>query len=216
MNNRSTSDDADTGGHRGSVATILRQSEPLDFQSLLARMFGTLDTLTLRDDLGVALARGEAMTLIARGRVLAGPWSTSGNGQPDDPWDDIDGSRLHYRRGRPFETIWSDSCSPYRKRHLQLVRRDGPTCALCSRAFPEHYAPEQDHRIPRSLGGGNELANLQLTHKVCNMVKGTRAAWVLPPTDEVTVWFDPVDGSWREVLSRGVYTETTTGREGTR
>lgn len=183
---------------------VLAGATPLSFDEVLAALDGTVDVPLLRHLLRSGMGRGDVDVLVNLG-APAGPWYGRGTGRAADPWGTLVGSRLEHRHGHGRDAIWAANHTPYRRRHLQLVERDGPVCGLCGRRFPVDYPPEQDHRLPRSLGGSNELANLQLAHKVCNMVKGVRIDWQLPEADEVTVWFDPVNGSWREVMSRDVY-----------
>jgi 5-methylcytosine-specific restriction endonuclease McrA len=61
----------------------------------------------------------------------------------------------------------------------RLAERDGWKCQLCleplgepSPPFPSPLSIEPDHRIPLWQSKSNELANLQLAHKRCNMRKG--------------------------------------------
>ena len=64
----------------------------------------------------------------------------------------------------------------------QIAKRDGYRCGLCGKKvdmrlrYPKAGAPSIDHVIPLSLGGGNDLANLQLTHLGCNLAKRATAA----------------------------------------
>lgn len=190
----------------GAVMELLSRRPPQAFDELLDHLADShlADTQLLRHLLDVGMRRGDVEVLVAMG-ANPGPWYTSGTGRPSDPWGGLTGTRIHHRTGHGRDGAWVQATSPYRLRHLRLVERDGTHCRLCGRPMPPDYPPEQDHNIPRSTGGSNALDNLQLAHKVCNMVKGARAGWRLPESDEVTVWFDPVDGSWREVLSREVY-----------
>jgi 5-methylcytosine-specific restriction endonuclease McrA len=65
-----------------------------------------------------------------------------------------------------------------------LRERDGDKCALCSKRvlFDVSTGPRGesdqgatvDHVIPRSHGGSNDLANLQLAHWACNRSKSNR------------------------------------------
>lgn len=65
-----------------------------------------------------------------------------------------------------------------------LRERDGVKCALCAKRmrFDVSTGPNGksdqgatvDHILPRSLGGDNELANLQLAHWACNRSKSNR------------------------------------------
>ena len=53
-----------------------------------------------------------------------------------------------------------------------------PICPLCGKpikTYANNKHPGEftwDHVVPKSLGGGNELCNLQPTHKKCNNRKG--------------------------------------------
>lgn len=59
------------------------------------------------------------------------------------------------------------------KRHLKaLIARDGMTCRLCSKSIVDFYALSIDHKLARCLGGTDEIDNLQLAHKGCNIKKG--------------------------------------------
>lgn len=57
----------------------------------------------------------------------------------------------------------------------QIRARDGDGCWLCARpldfaAVPNSKnAPTLEHLVAKSLGGGNELANLVLCHPGCNL-----------------------------------------------
>jgi 5-methylcytosine-specific restriction endonuclease McrA len=64
----------------------------------------------------------------------------------------------------------------YRGRHRSwcvrtLIRRDGAVCAICADSFARMQDITLDHIIPRSLGGGDEIENLQLAHEPCNRAK---------------------------------------------
>ena len=62
----------------------------------------------------------------------------------------------------------------FNKEHLFGKQRGN--CAFCRR-FLEYGLFEVDHITPRSKGGGNELANLQLLCSECNRKKGTRSMY---------------------------------------
>ncbi len=68
----------------------------------------------------------------------------------------------------------------YEKNRKIILSRD-EVCALCgmpvdkSRKFPDPLSASVDHIIPVSKGGHpSALDNLQLTHLICNEVKGSR------------------------------------------
>ena len=52
-----------------------------------------------------------------------------------------------------------------------LHSRQGGACAICEGPL-DLASFHVDHRIPFSLGGGNERGNLQLAHPRCNQSKG--------------------------------------------
>lgn len=76
----------------------------------------------------------------------------------------------HIARGRdPLKARTSLS----RTLRQQVIERDGYTCGLCG----EDVEPTDvhiDHIHPKSLGGGDELENLQVAHSLCNIRKGAK------------------------------------------
>ena len=65
----------------------------------------------------------------------------------------------------------------YRKHIPLLFARDGFLCRLCLTPFANPHdgtAVHVDHIIPVSRGGGNEVDNLQLLCRACNLSKGAR------------------------------------------
>ena len=68
-----------------------------------------------------------------------------------------------------------------RKHWWVLWVKQGSLCPLCRNLLPcGGQAVHVDHIIPISDGGSNDLNNLQLTHKWCNLVKGSRSNdWAL-------------------------------------
>jgi 5-methylcytosine-specific restriction endonuclease McrA len=68
-----------------------------------------------------------------------------------------------------------------------LRERDGDRCALCRKimCFESSTGPRGesakgatvDHIVPRSLGGSDDLVNLQLAHWSCNRAKGNRSGF---------------------------------------
>lgn len=78
--------------------------------------------------------------------------------------------------------------SSYYSQPIERIHRDFKgICALCGR-YVEIEDASRDHIIPRSRGGDNGRANIQLTHKTCNNNKGD----------------DLYPENWREQLKRGV------------
>jgi hypothetical protein len=62
-------------------------------------------------------------------------------------------------------------------KRLKLRRRDGWACRLCGQDFgdpPKHPHPMSvtiDHIVPFWQGGSDNLSNLQLAHRACNLKK---------------------------------------------
>lgn len=113
---------------------------------------------------------------------------------PADVWGQVEGTRLQYR---PKRLSFADA-GVRDSMQVALVGRDGYRCALCKETLPRYYRPEFDHIVPRSLGGPDDFDNRQLAHKSCNMAKSNKPDW--RPSEPAMVWFDRVDGVWREVL----------------
>lgn len=67
---------------------------------------------------------------------------------------------------------------PHRVR-LSIYKRDAWACRICGDPVDEAligskspWRPSLDHITPRSMGGGDEVANLRLAHVWCNSVRG--------------------------------------------
>jgi 5-methylcytosine-specific restriction endonuclease McrA len=57
-----------------------------------------------------------------------------------------------------------------------------------ARAYPDPLSASVEHVIPRSLGGGDDLANLRLSHLHCNTSRGARPVRsVRPPVRSALV-----------------------------
>ena len=64
-----------------------------------------------------------------------------------------------------------------RRKRRALVRRDGAACAYCGRPVGTGLPfsrPTLDHVVPVTRGGGNELTNLVLACKPCNLDKADK------------------------------------------
>ncbi|WP_375496286.1 HNH endonuclease [uncultured Nostoc sp.] len=53
----------------------------------------------------------------------------------------------------------------------KLLKRQHGKCTHCGLFFRENDVMEVDHRIPKSLGGKNSFANMQLLHRHCHDTK---------------------------------------------
>lgn len=69
-----------------------------------------------------------------------------------------------------------------------LMARDGNLCAICgeelSRSIRDYRSPLYitfDHKVPRSHGGLDVVANLRLAHLLCNSERGNDP---IAPADE--------------------------------
>lgn len=97
----------------------------------------------------------------------------------------------------PTAKYCSNKCSRAKRRDEEkfggasvkiIARRYNDTCQLCGlkvdwtdkKELPDGSVicgkmyPSRDHIIPKSLGGSNDLDNLQLAHRMCNSRKGNR------------------------------------------
>ena len=95
------------------------------------------------------------------------------------------------------------SLSP-RDRLFSLVQRQRGRCGICGKSLLVFLAKELhvDHVRPRIRGGTDDPSNLQATHAICNVKKGT--TWPWPPAD-----FDPRDYFNKEILEAPAHrTET--------
>ena len=79
----------------------------------------------------------------------------------------------------PKASMWRHKLCVY------LADRDGGRCHLCGKRVNldlpsgprgSDKGPSIDHLVPRSLGGGDELENLALSHWGCNRSKGAAAS----------------------------------------
>ena len=91
------------------------------------------------------------MALARRGEVFA---------DGTDPLFDSRALRLREEMGRKRSLVIA-----------RLTERDGDRCRACGTLPPAYHI---DHVIPVSRGGGNELPNLQLLCRTCNLTKGAR------------------------------------------
>ena len=52
-----------------------------------------------------------------------------------------------------------------------LLKSQNCKCSICGNNFNDSDQFEIDHIIPRVMGGGDQVENLQLIHKTCHIVK---------------------------------------------
>lgn len=53
-------------------------------------------------------------------------------------------------------------------------------CPLCKLPLNSTTRSTIDHILPRSKGGGNDISNKQLTHSLCNNIKGDSTEYISP------------------------------------
>ncbi len=56
----------------------------------------------------------------------------------------------------------------------RILIRDGHVCGICGEAVREQEL-SIDHIVPISAGGGDDITNLQPSHKICNSRKGGKS-----------------------------------------
>lgn len=61
--------------------------------------------------------------------------------------------------------------STYPSSIKDLLRRQKCKCAVCNTDFIDSDRMEIDHIIPKRMGGGDQIYNLNLVHKTCHIVK---------------------------------------------
>lgn len=64
------------------------------------------------------------------------------------------------------------------RKHLpELIAQQRGRCGLCRKRLPmltDGARVHVDHKVPKSQGGSDDLANLQAVHARCNRIKGGR------------------------------------------
>lgn len=94
-----------------------------------------------------------------------------------------------------------------RKRLLVHVQGHELVCALCGGPIASIEDATQDHIIPLSQGGPDALANIALTHRACNELKGNALPEQYPPMFPVPgnggAWRPAAFRKGRHVHSRG-------------
>jgi 5-methylcytosine-specific restriction endonuclease McrA len=73
------------------------------------------------------------------------------------------------------------STRKWRTLRAAVLRRDGHACQRCG---VEDAAMTVDHIVPKSMGGSDDMENLQVLCAYCNYSKGNRffSVGVTPPT----------------------------------
>jgi hypothetical protein len=90
---------------------------------------------------------------------------------------------------------------------LFVRTRAGEHCEYCR--LPQQYYTELfqiEHIVARCHGGGDELPNLALACRHCNLHKGPNLSGIDPESSELTRLFDPRTDAWEEhfTIERGV------------
>jgi hypothetical protein len=61
---------------------------------------------------------------------------------------------------------------PKRAERIKMIKeRDGDLCFICKKPFINNLDITIEHWIPRAAGGSDELDNLRISHKKCNVAK---------------------------------------------
>lgn len=60
------------------------------------------------------------------------------------------------------------------KHRFRLFIKTGGLCSLCGGRIDSYSEASLDHIVPKSKGGTNKKSNLQLAHKYCNSIKGSK------------------------------------------
>ena len=81
--------------------------------------------------------------------------------------------KIHHRTDIPQRTD-QGKVLPYRTHKRELFGTQQGSCAGCRREFSFRDF-EVDHKVPRTKGGTDHFANLQLLCSFCNRTKGTRS-----------------------------------------
>jgi len=81
----------------------------------------------------------------------------------------------HWARGQKLQRVPG---SKHRrkltaKKRQMVIDRDNSICGICGDLVPPHDI-HIDHIHPYSLGGRDDLDNLQVAHSLCNIRKGAR------------------------------------------
>lgn len=83
----------------------------------------------------------------------------------------------HRSRARRFGVEFDPTVSS-----IRVFERDGWRCRICGTKTPQRLrgtfkdnAPELDHVVPLSIGGGHTWSNVQCACRKCNIEKGARA-----------------------------------------
>ncbi len=80
-----------------------------------------------------------------------------------------------------MKSLWSDLARATRKIRLSeedlasRIRSQNGTCPLCTNELFVGDDVEVDHVLPLAVGGPDSLDNLQVTHWICNRIKGVKA-----------------------------------------
>ena len=90
---------------------------------------------------------------------------------------------------------------------LFVRTRAGQRCEYCR--LPQRYYTELfqiEHIVARCHGGGDDLLNLALACRHCNLHKGTNLSGIDPESSDLTRLFNPRTDAWEDhfTIERGV------------
>ena len=90
-----------------------------------------------------------------------------------------------------------------------LYNRDYGICSICGLPVPDSSEPSNiwaatvDHIVPLSLGGEHSTMNCQLSHRICNCLKGqendTEIDWGKRLIEEPGRWNEKLDDLWYQL-----------------
>jgi hypothetical protein len=96
-----------------------------------------------------------------------------------------------------------------------VADRAGHHCEYCR--APEvlfNFPHEVEHIVPESLGGPNELTNLALACRACNLYKGQKQAARDPATEREERLYNPRTDVWDEHFEFDIGSAMIHGRTG--
>ena len=90
-----------------------------------------------------------------------------------------------------------------------IYNNDHGICSICGLPVPDSSEPSNiwgatvDHIVPLSLGGEHSTMNCQLSHRICNSLKGqgseTQIDWVKRLIEEPGRWNEKLDYLWAQL-----------------
>jgi hypothetical protein len=104
-----------------------------------------------------------------RPKLIIGSLTTFEPATLNRPIGDFEHFELGTFQDKPVTKLETKQVTP--KRRYEVLVRDEHTCQSCGAKAPNTLL-QVDHIFPRSLGGSNDLENLQTLCVICNIGKG--------------------------------------------